>query len=52
MHSMGTLLCRDRTPLLKVSGGGELDGIYKKQDELHGERPLYLRIDDKFCIRW
>jgi len=49
-HSMSVLISLKDTPLLRVAGSGELDGIYKLQPEPHAGRKLYK--SDNFCIRW
>jgi len=49
-HSMSILISPSQSPLLRVVGGGELDGLYKLQDEPHEGKNLY--VSDNYCIRW
>jgi len=50
--SVNTMLSRDRSPLIRVSGGDEIDGVYSAQEEHHEGKPLYVRLDQRFVIRW
>ena len=49
-HSMSVLLSRKDSPVLRVSGGGDLDGLYKLQPEPHAGRKLYK--SESLVIRW